>query len=464
MKRQPKAGLLPLYLKLYDEATPERRAQFEPFLQQIRSKLVGHGIEIVMGPICRVADEFRSAVQTFVAEKVECIVSLHLAYSPSLESADALADSGLPIVILDTTMDRAFGPDIAPDRIMYNHGIHGVMDLASVLRRRHYRFAIVAGSANDAAFVKRATDFIRAACASRRLRATRALRVGPPFHGMGDFAVDEAVLERELGIRVTEIGLAELASAACSVSKADIENELRLDQERFVCEVPEEVHRYSLQAGLALRHVLETGTVDALSMNFLAFDRAEEPIATVPFLEASKAMARGIGYAGEGDVLTAALVGALNSVFPGTTFTEIFCPDWAGNSLFLSHMGEVNPELAAETPRLIEKDFPFTPARNPAVLVCGLRPGPAVFANLAPGPHDKFGLIVAPVEIIQDTTREDMRRTVRGWMRPPRNVPWFLEQYSLRGGTHHSALVPGALRDAVLGFGQLAGLECHVLE
>ncbi|MDZ7837486.1 MAG: hypothetical protein U5N58_05810 [Actinomycetota bacterium] len=37
---------------------------------------------------------------------------------------------------------------------------------------------------------------------------------------------------------------------------------------------------------------------------------------TIPFLEASKAMARGTGYAGEGDIITAALVGALLSLYP----------------------------------------------------------------------------------------------------------------------------------------------------
>ena len=62
----------------------------------------------------------------------------------------------------------------------------------------------------------------------------------------------------------------------------------------------------------------------------------------MPFLEISRLMERGIGYAGEGDVLTAALVGALMKVYAETTFTEMFCPDWKGNSIMLSHMGEIN--------------------------------------------------------------------------------------------------------------------------
>ena len=120
----------------------------------------------------------------------------------------------------------------------------------------------------------------------------------------------------------------------------------------------------------------------------MAFDRSDGSLNAVPFLEASKAMARGVGYAGEGDVLTAALVGALSRAFGDTTFTEIFCPDWSGNSLFLSHMGEMNPDIAGEKPRLVEKPFPYTQAQNPAILACAPKPGPAVFVNLTPGPDD----------------------------------------------------------------------------
>ncbi|MCL4377237.1 MAG: hypothetical protein M1409_02460 [Actinobacteria bacterium] len=45
-------------------------------------------------------------------------------------------------------------------------------------------------------------------------------------------------------------------------------------------------------------------------MNFSVLT-ADSGFPTIPFLEASKSMARGIGYAGEGDVLTAALTGSL---------------------------------------------------------------------------------------------------------------------------------------------------------
>jgi L-arabinose isomerase len=53
--------------------------------------------------------------------------------------------------------------------------------------------------------------------------------------------------------------------------------------------------------------------------------------------------------------------------FPETTFTEMFCPDWKGNKIFLSHMGEINTDLCAEKAILQEKPFPYTDADNPVV-------------------------------------------------------------------------------------------------
>ena len=77
----------------------------------------------------------------------------------------------------------------------------------------------------------------------------------------------------------------------------------------------------------------------------------------MPFIECCKIMERGQGYAGEGDVLTAGLVGALLQVYPNTTFTEMFCPDWEQDVILLSHMGESNPKLAQWKPLI--SDCPF---------------------------------------------------------------------------------------------------------
>jgi L-arabinose isomerase len=464
MNSKPTAGLLPMYLELYDQSVPDARAGVEAFRDQVVDGLKGQGVDVVAAPVCRLKAEFDAAVTQLEADGADIIVTLHLAYSPSLESVDALCATGLPVLALDTTPDAAFGPDVDPARIMYNHGIHGAMDMTSMLRRRGKPYEIVAGHVTESDVLARAANIVRAAHAARRFRGTKALRIGDEFEGMGDFAVAPGVMADALGISASQVGVDALRPFAEAVTDAEIDAEVAADQAAFDVVVDEDTHRRSVRVGLALRALLEQEGAGAFSVNFLSFQNSDGPVSTVPFLEISKAMSRGLGYAGEGDLLTASLVGALLSAFPQTTFTEIFCPDWQGGTIFLAHMGEVNPAVAADTPCLVDRPFPFTPAQDPAFIACAPKPGPAVFVNLTPGPDDSFRLIVAPVEVIGDSDRDDFRDKVRGWIEPQGTTAEFLEAYSRLGGTHHSALVLGEQAEALTAFASFAGLECWVID
>jgi L-arabinose isomerase len=454
-------GLLPCYLKLYDDVLPGLRAGFDGFLEKLAAGLEARGMAVQRAPVCRVAAEFEGAVQQLAQAGVEALMTVHLAYSPSLEVIEAACRTDLPLILLDTTMDADFGLGVSPERLMYDHGVHGVMDFASMLRQRGRVFEIVAGHVDDPTVLETAADLARAAHAARELHGGRVLRVGETFAGMGDFAVEETVLADRFGIQVRQIGVGVLDAAVETISKGEVAREVADDRDRFVCELAPEAHARSVRVGLGLRRLLEEGAYQAMSVNFQAFDRADRPANTMPFLEISKAMARGVGYAGEGDVLTSALVGALARGFGAVTFTEIFCPDWAGNSLFLSHMGEISPAVAGEVPRLIAKPFFAGGSLDPALLTCAVQPGPAVLVNLAPGPEDSFSLILAPVEVLAEDASLDpaMRDMVRAWVRPRMPIARFLEEYSRAGGTHHSALVLGERVEALAAFGRWSGLE-----
>ncbi len=479
---RPAVGLLPLYLALYDELLPDLRDCFTGYLQRIRAGLGARNVAVRQAPICCVAAEIAAAVQQFEADGVDAIVTLHLAYSPSLEAIDTLCATALPIVMLDATMDAAFGVDAPAGRMMTNHGVHGVMDLASMLRRRGRACRIVAGHDSDPRTLDRVAEALRTApapsAAPRRsaasavgcaaasriaaaLRSARVVRIGPSFAGMGDFVVEESLLEQKLGIGISHMGVDALDEAVRGVSDGEVARELARDRERFDCELPVEAHARAVRVGLGLRALLQEGGYDAFSLNFQAIDRVDRPACTMPFLEISKAMGRGIGYAGEGDVLTAALAGALARVFDQVTFTEIFCADWQGGNLFLSHMGEISPSVAGGRPRVFVKPLPFIGGHAPAMLTCAIKPGPAVFVNLAPGPGGTFSLIVAPVEVLAEDDSLDpaMRDAVRAWVKPHAGLVDFLETYSRAGGTHHSALVLGEPVDEIAAFGEICGME-----
>ena len=435
-----KIAFLPLYLKLYDECCPDMRPRVEAFVTTIRKEYEKHDIEVLEAPICRQKDEFTEAVKKFEKAQVDAILTLHLAYSPSLESADVLAGTDLPIVILDTTPDFKFGFDQKTEAIMFNHGIHGVQDMCNLLIRNGKNFMIEAGHWRESDVIERTLLHFKACHISNAMHLARVGIIGEPFAGMGDFAIDFDVLKKTVGMEVISVDAVKIKELMSGVSNEMIETEIRNNLENFVSgKYSRESMFNTAKAGLAVRQWLEREKLDAFTVNFLNINQASG-IPTVPFLEISKAMSRGKGYAGEGDVLTAALTGALMTVFPETTFTEMFCPDWSGNKIFLSHMGEINTALCAEKPVLQEKPFPFTDAGNPVVAVGCLKPGAAYLINLAPGPDETYTLITAPVEVCDTKGKEAISDSIRGWFEPAMPISDFLSSYSKLGGTHHLTL------------------------
>ena len=461
---KPKIGLLPLYLELYDRTMPEVRPAAEVFLKTIIKCLRERGIEVVSTPVCRLKKEFSGAVKSFEKARVDAIVTLHLAYSPSLESADVLAATKIPIIILDTTPDFDFGPDQNPKAIMNNHGIHGVQDMCNLLKRRGKPFQIEAGHWKKSDVLDRVVAWVEIARAASSLKTARVGQLGSYFRGMGDFAVPAEILAKTIGIRTIPARPALFSSLIPRDDDAEVENELAAVRKNFETDgVRTELLRKALVAGIAVRRWVKQEKLSAFTFNFLEVEKSYG-LPAIPFLEAGRSMAEGIGYAGEGDVLTAALVAGLAGCYPETTFTEMFCPDWKGNSIFLSHMGEVNPNVLAARPRLVEVKLSFAVNQNQVKLAGCLKPGPAVLVNLAPGVNNGYTLLIAPVKVLKVKGKDRMVETVHGWIKPLMPIVDFLAEYSRAGGTHHLALVYGNRSEEIVKFGKLMDWKTITIE
>jgi len=458
--RKPRIGLLPLYLALYDKVVPQHRAGREAFARALADRLRARGLDVELAPVCCVRQEVEQAVHDLMARDIDLLATVHLAYSPSLESAEAIAETGLPLALLDTTGAPRFDEAATRDDMFENHGIHGVQDLASVLRAMERLYHVVVGHVADPAFLDEVVATARAARGVAALRSCTTLLIGTPFEGMGDFAVEASELHDTFATQVKKVGIERLAHAVARVTDAELDAEAKRDAASFdLSGVHAEVLRESSRVGLGLRSLLKKAGASAFSMNFQAFDR-DSGTPTVPFLEASKAMARGIGYAGEGDVLTASFIAALMAGFGEATFTEMFCPDWAGNAIFMSHMGECNVALAAERPRIVEKDYAFGNVANPAVALMRVRPGPATLANIAASPDTGFSIIAAGVEVLDRALSPNFPDVPHFWIRPREGaIRDFLRRYSEAGGTHHLALLPGGHTDGLRRMAKMLALE-----
>ena len=440
--RKIKIGLLALYLQLYDDTCTYMRPRVEAFYQSIANELGKKGLDVATSKICRTHDEFADTIAEFEIEQVSAVVTLHLSYSPSLECINALTATHLPLIVLNTTETFEFNSETNPDEIMFNHGIHGVQDMCNLLLRRGKDFEIFSGHYLQSDVLDRICRAARAATVAKALLHARVGLVGQPFDGMGDFRVPFDEL-RQIGISVANYDMTKGAEYLSEVTPRQIEDTYQQDSAALDVDpqLKRDVYDRTARTALAIRRWVQEEQLTAFSINFLATTDSPDGLPVMPFTECSRAMSMGIGYAGEGDVLTAALVGALLTIFPDTSFSEMFCPDWKGNSVFLSHMGEINYLACSRKPYLTEKDFPFTNAENPTVAYGTFKKGKACFVNLAPLENGKFRFIIARGQMLDIPSDNALSKSINGWFKPESDLTKFLSEYSRTGGTHHGAIV-----------------------
>ena len=446
---KPKVGLLPLYVKLYDDYLQWMRPRIEAFHKTITAKLESEGLEVLTVAPCRLEAEFKAALDSYEAAGCDAVITVHLAYSPSLQSEKPLRECRLPLIILDTTPDLVFSPEGPSAQLDFDHGIHGVQDMCNLLNRNHVPFDICAGHWQESRVVKRVADLARGYAAAKALSSMKVGIIGDPFDGMGDFRVPYEEVKKDLGTEIVKYPASAIGAYAKKVTESRIDEAQKEDEARFENKnVPDALYREVMRASLAVKDWIEAEGLGAFTLNFLEAGK-NTGLRHMVFDRACRAMEEGVGYAGEGDALTAALVGALLTSFPETTFVEMFCPNWRDGYVFLGHMGEYNLRIAAEKPHMVVRPFPFGDAGDPFALMASMKKGRSVLVNLAPLGDGQYTLTTIEGEMLPAPVNSDFKDLVNGWFKPDRRLEEVLEEYSRNGGTHHSAMVYGVSAEAI---------------
>ncbi len=446
---RPKLGLLALTMEFYERLAPELRPEREAW---VREKLLGplrtHA-DIAGLATASTAEAVASAVAQFEADGADALILVFLTYSPSLIALPALKQTRLPLLLWNTQELFELNSSFSPAEMRRNHGLHGTQDLANVLLREGVGIHYLTGHASDAATLDELVDFAFAAAAANRFRCARVGLLGYPFPGMGDIAVSHQRLHAELGCCCVELSLDDFFSAVGNCSAKDVGKLVADYQSSY--EIAQDVTRTELEATvraeLALRVLLKQEELDAFSYQFLAFGE-DERSETLPFAAACRLMADGFGFGGEGDVIGALGHALLSWVRRPASFCEMFTCDFAGNSVLMSHMGEVNVAMAEakKKPLLVARATPITRTRERQLaLLFPFKPGPATLASLTQGPGGRWRLLASPVEIADFAPLPQL--TVPHFkMRPQGDVRDFLTRYARCGGPHHQAICLGDAR------------------
>ena len=446
---RPKVGLLALTLELYESLAPGLREGREEWLRRDILPALQAVADVEFERALYRRGDVDAAVARLEAEGVDALLVMLLTYSPSQIALPALKRTHLPIIVWNTQELFEIDDSFTGTAMTDNHGVHGTQDLCNVLARSGVRFEYVTSHVRDEGGLARLADFLRAAAAVRRLRSARLGLLGYPFPGMGDFALDTTHMTATLGCQWMVLSVEDYvkrAEEAPADSVAGVVYEYRTTYD-VASDVTDEDLEATARAELALRGMVSDHGLDALTYQFMAFGE-DERTPTVPFVAASRLMADGVGFGGEGDLIAAAGTAFLNWISPPSSFAEMFTIDFGGNAVFMSHMGEANVAMARKDRklRMAARERPITRTRQrQLVLVTSFEPGPATLCALTLGEGGRWRLLVSRMNIADFPPLASMA-VPHFKLEPEGDVRDFLTRYARAGGPHHSAVCFGDAR------------------
>ena len=456
---KPRVGLLALTLEFYERLAPELRSEREAWLRRRILPLLEPVADVSFDrAVCR-REEIDAAVGRMEAEGVDAVLVICVSYSPSQLSLPALARTRLPIIVWNT--QELFSVDESFDgaRMVANHGVHGTQDLCSVLLRCGVPFEYVTSHPDDPEAIAGLAEFFIAASAVSGLGRARIGLMGYPFPGMGDFAVDTTQLTATLGCQWTALAVEDYINRARAASVEEVDR--LADEYRDLYDVADDLTgddlRATARAELSLRSIVAEERLDGISYQFLAFGEDERTV-TLPFVAVSRLMAEGIGFGGEGDLIGTAGCWLLGRLAPPASFSEIFTVDFAGNGLFMSHMGEANVAMARADRKvpLVARPKPIVPTQaRQLALISSFEPGDATLVALTRGPDGNWRFIAARVEIVDFGPLPGMPVPHFKIVPAEGDVRDWLTTCAKLGGPHHNAICFGDARRRV---GVAAGL------
>jgi len=291
----------------------------------------------------------------------------------------------------------------------------------------------------------------------RAMQDARPVQVGGHFEHMLDLQVGEDEFLRRMGVRPTAVSTSEFAAQMARTTPADVGECAERYRRTFEIgsNVGDSLLEKTAKGEAALRALLSRVGSRACGLNFLQLCN-DEHVADGLHVAASMLMQEGLGYAGEGDWVTAVLVRGMQQGFGLASFTEIFSIGYADNRLLLKHWGEGNFAMARARPRLLASRFADRGTAEFAIADFEFEPGPATLVNLNSTADERGQLVSIAGAVAEDhLPKIDGPRCV---FKPAANdVSQLLTGYAYLGGSHHLALIRGAPTDALEKVCRLAG-------
>ena len=456
---KPRLGVLALMLGDYEPIFPGIMESQRRYAQEVLASLAG-AAEFTFPRIAAGRETIESLTAQYNAEGLDGILILMLSYAQGQYLARAMRHNALPLALALVQPDETVGGDFEEWELTVNQGIHGAQDNANCLMRAGIPCAFFAGSRKSGELAAFISDF---AAAARTVKELRRMKIGiiGKLAGMGDVITDDMAVFRKLGPEFIYDSIGTVQRFCAEVSDDAIAARVAEGRELFDIDpgLAPERHAESVRMYLGLRRYLQENGYAGYTAHFEEFG-ADGRFTHLPFLAASDLMAEGYGYAAEGDATTAMLTAAMARLCGQADFSEMYMMDFAREAILLCHAGEGNWAMARtdRKPFLMDRVFNEGGLANPPTPVLTLRPGPAAVMSLVHVGGERFRLVYAPGEVLDECGLKKIDMPYL-FFRPASGVRRCVTAWLECGGTHHETIILGEHTARVRLLCRLLGVE-----
>ncbi len=431
-------------------------------------------VRVVFKPTVKSSEEIYAVCQEANTAKncIGIIAWMHT-FSPAKMWIGGLKILQKPLMHLHTQFNRDIPWDtIDMDFMNLNQSAHGDREFGFIMSRMRLNRKVVVGHWEDQDVLNQIGAWSRVAAAWNDWQGARFVRFGDNMRFVAVTDGDKVEAEIKFGYSVNTHGVGDLVKIINEISDAET-NRLIAEYEEEYAVVPSlhkgGAHYSSMQAAAKIELGLAAFLQDGNYKGFTDTFEDLHGLAQLPGIAAQRLMAKGYGFAGEGDWKTAALVRAMKVMGSGLKGGNSFMEDYTyhfnpENQMVLgSHMLEICESIAAGKASCEIHPLGIGGKGDPVRLVFNVAGGPALNASVI-DMGNRFRLLVNEVEAV--TPEHDLPKlpVARVLWKPCPDMKTGCAAWILAGGAHHTCYSQNLTSSQLEDFAELAGIEYVLID
>lgn len=459
---------------LYGPETLRQVAEHSQQIAKAYNNNTAIPVNVVFKPVVKSSDEIHQVCKE-ANNNDACIglITWMHTFSPAKMWIAGLQALAKPFLHLHTQFNRDIPwGTIDMDFMNLNQSAHGDREFGFIVSRMRINRKVVVGHWENEAVIKQVGDWSRVAVAVADSKTMKVARFGDNMRQVAVTEGNKVSAQIKFGYEVNGYGLGDLTKFIDQVTDKEVDALIKEYADNYTLAkniiAGAEKHyslRDSAQIEIGLRAFLTDGGFTAFTNTFENLHGMKQ----LPGIATQRLMASGIGYGGEGDWKTAALVRSMKVMASGLAGGNSFMEDYTyhfdpkNTAVLGSHMLEICPSIAKGEVRVEVHPLGIGGKEDPARLVFNAGAGSALNASVV-DMGNRFRLLVNKVEALEidnDMPKLPVARVL--WDAKP-DLQTAASAWILAGGAHHTGYSQNLSAEQMQDFAEIMDIEFLLID